>query len=355
MRRMDEPAVSVLMSLRRPTPTTNPYVSQLAASLPEDVSVTWFSWSAGLLGRYEVFHVHWPEVLVRRSTRARTLLAQVRFAALMLRLQLTRTPVVRTLHNPGSHEAGRPTEVRLLAWCDRLTRHWVLLNAETPSPAGRSTVVLHGHYRDWYRGVPVPPSRPGRLLFFGLVRPYKGVERLLVAFRGLDDARASLRIVGRAADPEVGRRVSALVDADERTAAVLGHADDATLAAELGRAQLVVLPYEELHNSGAVLLALSLGRPVLVPSTPTTDALAQEVGQEWVLRYRGALQPGDLAAGLAAVHASTNGGAPDLSQREWPGLGRQHGDVYEAERNRRAVLRDRHRRTRGVDDEPDRE
>lgn len=331
--------MSVLMSVRRPRTTTNPYVSQLAGSLPESVSVTWFSWSAALLGRYDVFHVHWPEVLLRRSTRSRTALAQARFAALMLRLKLTRTPVVRTLHNTGSHEAGSWGEARLLAWCDRLTRHWVLLNPETPQPAGRSTVVLHGHYRDWYRGVPVPPATSGRLLFFGLVRPYKGVERLLGAFRELGDSQASLRVVGKAADPALGRRVVELVDADERATAVLGHADDATLAAEVGRAQLVVLPYEELHNSGAVLLALSLGRPVLVPSTSTTEDLAREVGPEWVLRYRGALDAADLRAALAVVARTTVGALPDLSRREWPDLGRQHADVYRSVRVSRAVPR----------------
>ena len=45
-----------------------------------------------------------------------------------------------------------------------------------------TTTILHGHYREWY-GPSNAPSVPGRLLCFGLLRPYKGVESLLAAFR----------------------------------------------------------------------------------------------------------------------------------------------------------------------------
>ncbi len=76
---------------------------------------------------------------------------------------------------------------------------------------------------------------------------------------------------------------------DARIAHHLEHVPDDDLAAEVAHAQLVVLPYREMHNSGAVLLALSLDRPVLVPRNEVTDALAAEVGPWWVQRYDGEL------------------------------------------------------------------
>jgi beta-1,4-mannosyltransferase len=67
-----------------------------------------------------------------------------------------------------------------------------------------------------------------------------------------------------------------------RVRLTLRHADDDELVEAVGEAQVVVLPYRQMHNSGALLLALSLDRRVLVPSGPVTDELAARVGEHWV-------------------------------------------------------------------------
>jgi len=78
-----------------------------------------------------------------------------------------------------------------------------------------------------------------------------------------------------------------------------------------------------------VLLALSLGRPVLVPGNEVNDDLAAEVGPSWVHRYTGPLTSEVLAAALVDLRAHPTTGAPDLSARQWPALGLQHLAVYE--------------------------
>ena len=151
--------------------------------------------------------------------------------------------------------------------------------------ASGDTLVPHGHYADWYRDVVLPPAEAGRLLFVGLVRPYKNVPALVAAFADLPAPQARLHVAGNAADPALAEQLGALAAADGRVSLDLRHVPDPELAAEIGRAQLVVLPYAEMHNSGAVLLALSLRRPVLVPENAVNTALAAEVGERWVLRY----------------------------------------------------------------------
>ena len=101
-----------------------------------------------------------------------------------------------------------------------------------------------------------PPDVVG-VLFFGLVRQYKGVEDLLAAFRDLPDEGASLRVVGYPEDAALGRSVTEQAAADSRIGVRLECVDDETLAAEISAAQVVVLPYRHLHNSGAALLALN--------------------------------------------------------------------------------------------------
>jgi len=223
--------------------------------------------------------------------------------------------------------SGSPLEGLLLAWCRRLTRYWILLNPTTPLPRpGPSRVIPHGHYRDWYPRTGVGPV-PGRMLFFGLLRPYKGLEPLLEAFSGFDVPGASLEVVGRPTTPQLHALVERACGLDARVTALLEHADDATLADRIEQAQLVVLPYRELHNSGAMLAALSLDRPVLVPDGPTTRAIAAEVGPGWVITYHGELTPDRLRAALGATSARPDR-RPLLGGRDWPTAALAHLDVY---------------------------
>ena len=311
----------ILQSFPEGRATTNPYLVQLDRGLREHVQVDGFSWWRALMAPYDVFHVHWPEILLQGRTPARALARRLLFALLLTRLRLRHTAVVRTLHNLRSHEEKSPTERRLLQAFDRQTTLWIRLNAFTALPAGAlERTIAHGDYREWYAGQTCPSTVPGRLLYFGLIRPYKGINTLIECFTAITDAAessATLRIVGQPHTPELARTLGALAAGDPRIEFSLGYASDETLAHEIGEAELVVLPYQEMHNSGATLLALSLGRPVLVPRNAVTEALANEVGGDWVLTYPDTLSPQDLTDALAAARFSSHTARPDLSARTW--------------------------------------
>ena len=138
----------VLQSFPTPRPTTNPYVVQLARSLAAlpDVSVLTFTWRRALTGSYDVFHAHWPEVLVSGQSPLKKLVRQALFVLFLLRLRLSRTPLVRTRHNLELPEGISRRERALLRWAERWTTLEVLINESTPTD-GRPPVatVLHGH------------------------------------------------------------------------------------------------------------------------------------------------------------------------------------------------------------------
>lgn len=323
------PAIRVLQSFAGPRPTTNPYLVQLLDSLPSDVQARTYTWSYALRGRYDVLHLHWPEVLLRSSRRGRTAARRLAFAALLLRLTVRRTAVVRTLHNVAPHEAGSAVERVLLRWCDRSTTRYIRLNPATQPPTiAPVDTIVHGDYTRWYAAHEVPDPVPGQVLHFGLIRPYKGVEDLLDAFAGVVSPTARLRIVGRPTDDGLAERIRTAERTDPRVSALLDYADDATLAREVGAASLVVLPYRHMHNSGALLLALSLGRPVLVPSNDVTKSLADEVGGAWVRTYAADSVTTDALERALADGVDRNGPGPDLSRRDWTDIGRSHRDTY---------------------------
>jgi glycosyltransferase involved in cell wall biosynthesis len=100
------------------------------------------------------------------------------------------------------------------------------------------------------------------VLFFGLLRPYKGLDTLLEAWRAIG-RDAELWIVGRprmaleplrAAAPQSVRFVPRFVD-------------DADLPAWFRRADVIVLPYqrtERFDQSGVLATALAFGKPIVL-------------------------------------------------------------------------------------------
>jgi beta-1,4-mannosyltransferase len=324
-----ERPIVVLHSFRTPSSSSNPYLSQLLAALPAAIRTHTFTWSAALTGRYDVFHVQWPELLVRGRNRPRTAARRLLFALLLVVLRVRRVGVVRTVHNLDPHDAGGTVEHFLLDRLARRTTVWVTLNDDTAVPEpDRRRVIAHGHYRDWFADHAGPPTVPGRLLYFGLVRRYKGVEALIEAFGGLDDPALTLRIVGKPDPAALGVQIAESTRSDHRVSTSLAYVPDDQLAQEIGAAELVVLPYTAIHNSGSVLLALSLDRPALVPEAPTTVALQREVGGDWVHLFRSPLSPTDVTTALDRVRSRSTTTRPDLSAREWPAIGEQFAAVY---------------------------
>ncbi|WP_299953621.1 hypothetical protein [uncultured Modestobacter sp.] len=329
----------VQQSFPEPRPTTNPYIVMLGrsiAALP-GVELRTFSWRRALLQRADVFHAHWPEILVTGRTAPRKLVRQLLFLLLLLRLRLTRTPLVRTVHNLELPQGIGRREVALLRLADRWTTLRIRLNDHTRLPAEQpSDLVVHGHYRDWFADLPRAEQVPGRVTFFGLVRRYKGVDALATVFAQTPDSAVpgglSLHVAGKPSSDDLVATLEAAAAADPRITLRLQFLDDPELVAEVSAAELVVLPYREMHNSGGALTALSLDRPVLLPDNEVNRALATEVGPGWVWTYSGELAPEDLTGTLLALRARGDVPPPDLSARDWDTAGRLHLAAY-----RRAV------------------
>ncbi|GGU06932.1 glycosyltransferase [Nocardioides albus] len=338
--RRDRP-VRVLESVHELRATTNPYIFQLIETLRQrdDTEVLLFSFARAIAGRYDVFHVHWPELLMTSArTPLRRLARRLLTTVFIIRLRLTRTPVVRTWHNLVRPDGLSRWNHRLLDALERRTTHVIRLTDQTAPPLEVPTsTIVHAHYRDWFEPIVEAMAETGpvetvdrRVLYFGLIKPYKGVELLLEAVADNPEADLDVRLVGSPTDPALADQVRAAVAADARVSAELSYADDATLAAEIAQAALVVLPYRAMHNSGALLLALSLDTPVLAPDNEVNRRLAEEVGEGWLHLFEGTLTIEDLERALKCVATDPPTGRPDLSAREWPESAALHAAAFRA-------------------------
>jgi glycosyltransferase involved in cell wall biosynthesis len=149
-------------------------------------------------------------------------------------------------------------------------------------------VIPHGPYDHLARPTEAPaisPDQPFRLLYIGVVRPFKGVEDLVDAFStlGRDQAtRFRLTIVGETWEdwtvPDKAISRSPHADLIER---VDRYVTDAELTAYFSQADAVVLPYHRSSSSGPLQIAMSAGLPVVVTAVGGLVEAVQD--------YRGAL------------------------------------------------------------------
>ncbi|HMB55431.1 MAG TPA: glycosyltransferase family 4 protein [Thermoanaerobaculia bacterium] len=162
----------------------------------------------------------------------------------------------------------------------------------------RVRVIPHGAF-DYLTRLPeekpLPPELEGAegpvILFFGLLRPYKGVDTLLEAFRQVKGAE--LWIAGNPRmDIEPLRRLAA--EAPGRVRFVPRFITDAEIPAIMRRADVLVLPYRDAEQSGVLYAGLAFGKPMVL----TAVGGFPEVAAEGAARLVPPENPPDLAAEL---------------------------------------------------------
>ena len=163
----------------------------------------------------------------------------------------------------------------------------------------RVRVIPHGAF-DYLTKLPVEKPLPQELegaegpviLFFGLLRPYKGLEVLLDAFAKVNGAE--LWIVGNPRrDVEPLHRAAAA--ASGRIRFVTRFIDDAEIPAIFRAADLLVLPYLDAEHSGVLYTGLAFGKPLVLSEVGGFPEVADTGAARLV-------PPGDGAALSAALN-----------------------------------------------------
>jgi glycosyltransferase involved in cell wall biosynthesis len=134
---------------------------------------------------------------------------------------------------------------------------------------GRVRVIPHGAFDYLTRQpdeAPLPPELAAVenpvVLFFGLIRPYKGVDVLLEAFRSVEGAE--LWIVGRPLGMSVDSLRKLAAGARGRVRFVPRFVSDQELPAYFRRADIVALPHRDAEQSGVLYAALAFGKPIVM-------------------------------------------------------------------------------------------
>ena len=302
------------------------------------------------LRRAAIWHIHWPEIALERRSRT---LARARASSFVAAIRFARsrgTRVIWTAHNLDSqlswHAQLEEAYMRSFVHCVdgvlALTRggldavrdrHPCLRNV----PA-RITPI--GHYIDEYPNQILRRDARARfglaegqtaLVFIGRIARYKGVIELIEAFKQLDDAKAKLIVAGRPQHEALGRHVKQIGE-DSRIDLRLCDVPPGELQAYLKAGDLVVAPFTRVsisHPSTAIL-ALSFGKPILVPCKGSLQELAADFAP-WVIMYDEPLAADDLARGLDRASQLSSGEELTMLVRErldWDAIAADTVDLY---------------------------
>lgn len=298
---------------------------------------------------YRIVHMHWAKLSFAAGPvwlRQWLTVQSYRFFLPFMKLLGYRT--VWTVHNVLPHEPQAADDIALSRYIashvDGKIVHTVhtVAQMEQIGMDTRNTVVIpHGNYDGVYPDTVTRAAARKRLgirkddrviLFFGKIRPYKGVDDLVAAFSALSLPHTRLVIAGQCDAPEIDRAIRA---AQKHTAItyVPGHVADEDVAVYFKASDVVCLPFRSITTSGSALLALTFGKPVIAPRANDIMDMPEQAGYFYDPDEKDALQQALIrAASATQATFATKGAAARTyaSTLDWDILGRQTAAFYES-------------------------
>jgi glycosyltransferase involved in cell wall biosynthesis len=305
---------------------------------------------------FHYVHFHWPEVFFSLRPRAWKRLFGLKHYVVThvvwLALALRGYKIVWTVHEVHVHDA------RQLTWMHAASRRllWNLASIVFfHTPDVRAEAERRWGRKRWAHTIPIGsyegaypdrvsrseararlgiPDRATVFVFFGNVRPYKGVDILLEAFAAVQrrSPDAWLVVAGKPYSPEFRAAVEAQAAPIPNVRLALGYVPDDDIQIYLRAADCFVAPYKYIETCSAIYLALAFELPIIIKSEGNVvDFEKQAIG----IFLRDASQVGDAMQRFVAMPAAerdrmrqaTHTAAYDYS---WERLGLLYKDAFRA-------------------------
>ena len=324
----------------------NPYNALLYRELQKlGVAVGEYRHAKALQEPADLVHFHWPDGYINQKGLAKTWQRILLLAGMVCLLKLKGSKLVWTVHNTAPHDAIRPRLSQwFMSWFIRRCDGFIFMSEANknafyqryqPPESIHHAIIPHGHYRSCY-----PPeitqlaakqllglnTHKKVLLFVGMIKPYKNIPGLMQAFNEAKLGEYQLVIAGTPDNDELRAELEALKDTNTRL--FLRFIPDSELNVYMSAADVVILPYKAILNSGALLLALSYNRPVIAPHMGAIIDLQKNLGLQWIYGYAGNLTPECLQHALAALEHSTRQPVCPLDDYNWDKLAASTLDLY---------------------------
>lgn len=258
-------------------------------------------WLFANRGSVDVLHYHFVQSFYAFEGKYARLDWVLRFMVNILLARALGYRTIFTMHDLHPTWSLKPARVDYLGhWAavhltNRVIVHCHAARREVAKIYGRRrgvVVVQHPNYCEYYPNEIDQPTARQRLgieldqtvyCFLGGVRPNKGVDSLIEAFHHIEDQNALLLIAGKLWPPnDYLMHLENLARQDPRIRLDIRYIPDNEIQLFLNAADVVILPFREILTSGSAVLAMSFGKPVIVPGR---GCIPEQVGSECGLIY----------------------------------------------------------------------
>ena len=246
-------------------------------------------------------HIHWTSQLIeKRESKEEADTFVNEFIRALEKARSRGRAVLWTVHNALPHDSKYPeTAIRLHAEIARVADIIHVLSTPTVDavngvfelPEHKIRVLEHSSYMGVYGDrEPMGAAREAigaspearTVLFFGQLRPYKGLDQLFDASILLQDQHpVELLLAGKPA-PELKAELQRITGSGVAVTRALRFIEDNEVAAWFSAADVTVLPYRKVLNSGSMMLAATFGVPLVLPAE---EALLADYGDEPWIRF----------------------------------------------------------------------
>jgi glycosyltransferase involved in cell wall biosynthesis len=289
----------------------NPYhellFSPLRAAHPEDefmylaaspINLVLFPLAIAVkrLQGYRVFHLHWHTFYLdaKYGIPGRKFISLVNTVVALSAIKLLGYKLVWTVHNVLPHEPQTSNDAFITRLTARLASATIVHSPHTieemqheGADTSKAVIIPHGNYDGMY---PVSLSRaearkklglkPGEkvVLFFGNLRPHKGVEDLLAAFEKLGTTDTRLVIAGACRDAALGKTIAAAARKNKHILYAEGNVADEDVAMYFDVADIACMPFQAVTTSGSIILATTFAKPIVTPRLGAIKEIPQGAG-----------------------------------------------------------------------------
>lgn len=252
---------------------------------------------------HQILHLHWEEGFLRRcNTRPEAEAVAAYLEDELGTFVKKGGRLVWTIHNAMPHELEYPDlfhglRNRLAQIATAISVHNLAgittLASQVPLDRVKVALVPHPSYHGVYESeaetlTRQPDWNTRKILFFGKLRRYKGIEFLLQAAR--EAGNLQIELIGEPLPLE--NYVTEIAPQAEAIGIPLTarRIDDGDVPDLLRAYRGIVLPYERFLTSGVALLGMTYGRPLVAPDLPQIREILPPSAQ--VLLYA----PGDATS-----------------------------------------------------------
>ncbi|MTJ11414.1 glycosyltransferase [Anabaena sp. UHCC 0187] len=302
------------------------------------------------LKKIDILHLHWISPYFKGKNIVIKLIYAIKFLIDIFLTKLVGVKIVWTIHNHISHDSQFPIlehwlQQNLFNLANSIIVHNSLVIKDIAKSykfaKSKAEIIPHGHYREIYKNAVSQVEARQALgiplsgivyLNLGMLRPYKGLERLLKVWEENQEfhKESTLLIAGKALDESYLQKLTQLAST---TQGVILHADfveDSKIHLFFSAADIVVLPFEKILTSGSLILAMSYNKPIIAPRT---DSIVETLGAaDWLL-YENQDNQGLVKALKASTQVDLNK-LSELVEHEcdklsWNNIGIKTYQVYE--------------------------